>query len=62
MACEVAEDEDIFGDAGRAYVCEPSKPRPAERGFAAAPQLYFGGKAPAAAEGTYSPRSHYAIY
>jgi hypothetical protein len=51
MACEVVEDEDIFGDAGRAYVCEPSKPRPAERTSATAPQPYFGSKAPAA-EGT----------
>ena len=45
----VDEDEDIFGDVGRAYVCEPKKPRRA----AAAPGSYFGGQAPlAAAEGT----------
>jgi hypothetical protein len=54
MACEVVDDEDIFGDAGCAYVCEPSKPRPAERTSAAAPQPYFGSKA-LPAEGTCLP-------
>ena len=50
LVCE--EDEDIFADAGRTYVCEPSKPHPAER---AAPGAYFGVEAPqplAVAEGT----------
>jgi hypothetical protein len=61
MACEVADDEDIFGDTGRAYVCEPSKPRPAERASAAAPLPYFSSKVPPA-EGAGSPRSHCAGY
>ena len=53
LACE--EEEDIFADAGRTYVCEPSKPHPAERAFVAAPGAYFGVEAPqplAIAEGT----------
>ena len=56
MACAAAdEEEDIFADAGRTYVCEPSKPHPAERAFGAAPGAYFGAEAPqplAAVEGT----------
>ena len=57
MACAAVDvdEEDIFADAGRTYVCEPSKPPPAQRAFAAAPGPYFGAEAPqplAAAGGT----------